>query len=58
MYHQYDNITLIASGMGGGVKDNMVIVDVHEDKSVSFRLIALNGNDIHALGRLEDHSPK
>jgi len=58
MYHQYDNITLIASGMGGGVKDNFVIVDVHEDKSVSFRLIALNGNDIHALGRLEDHSPK
>ncbi|MEE3145126.1 MAG: metallophosphoesterase, partial [Bacteroidota bacterium] len=31
MFHQYDNITLIASGMGGNVRDNFVIIDVYED---------------------------
>ncbi|MBN1415844.1 MAG: metallophosphoesterase [Bacteroidales bacterium] len=55
MYHHYDNITLIASGMGGEVRDNFVIVDVKADKTISFRLIALNGDDINALGRLEDY---
>jgi len=53
MYHSYENITLIASGMGGEERDNMVIIDVKEDKTVDFRLIALNGKDIHALGELE-----
>jgi len=55
MYHQYDNITLIASGMGGEVRDNMIIVDVSEDKTTSFKLIALNGDNINALGKLEDY---
>lgn len=55
MYHRYDNITLIASGMGGGIRDNFIIVDVHEDSSVSFRLIALNGANVNALGELEDY---
>jgi len=55
MYHQYDNMTLIASGMGGEVRDNIIIVDVFEDKTTSFRLIALNEEDINALGKLEDY---
>ncbi len=55
MYHNYNNITLIASGMGKGTHDNFVIVDVKEDKTVSFRLIAINGDDINALGRLTDY---
>jgi hypothetical protein len=55
MYYKYDSITLIASGMGGEVRDNFVIADVHSDKTVSFRLIALNGDDINALGKLEDY---
>jgi hypothetical protein len=54
MYYRYDSITLIASGMGGEVRDNFVIVDVYSDKSVAFRLIALNGDDMNALGKLED----
>jgi hypothetical protein len=54
MYDHYNNVSFIASGMGGGVRDNFVIVDVHEDKTVSYRLIALNGEDINALGKLED----
>jgi len=55
MYHKYDNITLIASGMGGGQRDNIVIINVYSDKSISYELIALNGKDIHALGKLEDY---
>ncbi len=55
MYHQYENIKLIASGMGGNVRDNIIIIDVHEDASVSYRLIALNDPDINALGDLLDY---
>lgn len=55
MYHNYNNITLIASGMGGWQRDNIIFIDVAKDKTVSFRLIALNGTDINALGRLEDY---
>ena len=55
MYHQYENITLIASGMGGNVRDNFIIIDVHEDASVSYRLIALNASNDFALGDLLDY---
>tara|TARA_B100001059_G_C17789377_1_gene559157 strand:- start:123 stop:1016 length:894 start_codon:yes stop_codon:yes gene_type:complete len=55
MYHSYDNITFIASGMGGESRDNIVFVDVLDDKTVSFRLIALNGDDMSSLGKLEDY---
>ena len=55
MYHSYDNITFIASGMGGESRDNIVFVDVKEDKSLSFRLISLNGDNITSLGKLEDY---
>jgi len=54
MYYHYDNIHFIGSGMGGNVRDNFIIVDIKEDKSVEFRLIAINGDDINALGNLED----
>lgn len=54
-YHNYDNITFIASGMGGGVRDNFVIVDVYNDGSVEFRFIHLNGDNINSLGKLEDY---
>lgn len=55
IYHHYNNITLIASGMGGEVRDNFVIIDVYADKTVNFRLISLNNEDIHALGDLTDY---
>lgn len=55
MYHHYDNVTLIASGMGGNVRDNFIIIDVHEDASVSYRLIALNASNDSALGDLLDY---
>lgn len=53
MYHQFENITLIASGMGSGVRDNLIITDVYPD-SVHYNLVALNGDDIHAMGELSD----
>jgi len=53
MYDSYDNITLIASGMGGGVRDNIIITDVYPD-SVHYNLVAINGDDPNALGELTD----
>jgi hypothetical protein len=55
MYHHYDNISFIASGMGNGVNDNFVIVDVWSNKSVTYRLISLNTAEIDALGELTDY---
>ena len=54
-YHCYDNVRFIASGMGGGVRDNFIITDVSESGQVRFRLVALNGDDINGLGELTDH---
>lgn len=54
-YHSYDNVTFIGTGMGGGVRDNLIIVDVFNDGSVEFRLIHLNGTDVNSLGKLEDY---
>jgi hypothetical protein len=55
MYYQYDNITYIGSGMGNYKEDNMVIVEVLPDKTLRYRLIALNGDDVNALGELTDY---
>jgi len=55
MYHSFDNITLIAGGMGGGIRDNIVITEVYED-SVYHNLVAINGTDPKALGELASHS--
>jgi hypothetical protein len=41
--------------MGEGVGDNFVIVDVDENGEVSFEMIALNVDDIHAMGNIEDY---
>ncbi len=54
MYHKKDNITFIASGMGGRKQDNFVVVNINKNNTVSFQLVALNGGDTNALGKLED----
>ncbi len=54
MYHNYSNITLIGSGMGAGVSDNFVIVEIN-DNNVDFKLIALNDENINSLGSLTDY---
>lgn len=48
-----ENISYITTGMGGGVHDNFIIVDINTDNSVSYRLIHLNGADINGLGSLD-----
>jgi hypothetical protein len=55
MYHKDNNITFIASGMGGRIQDNFILVNVNKYDSVNFQLVALNGDEINALGKLEDH---
>lgn len=55
MYHKNGNVTLIASGMGGRMEDNFILVDIQKDKTVHFQLIALNGDNQNALGKLEDY---
>lgn len=54
MYDTDENITLLASGMGGGLEDNIIITDVYKD-SVHHNVIALNGNDPHVFGNLKDY---
>lgn len=55
LYHAYDNIHCIASGMGGGERDNFVLAKVHDDKSVTLQVMALNNDDPYSLGRVEEH---
>ncbi|SDR75119.1 Calcineurin-like phosphoesterase [Formosa sp. Hel1_31_208] len=55
-YFTEGNITYITSGMGGGIRDNFVIVDIHNNGEVTFRLIHLNGEDKFGLGNLEDYN--
>ncbi|MCG8575894.1 MAG: metallophosphoesterase [Flavobacteriales bacterium] len=52
-HDEQDNLTFIASGMGGGVKDNYIIADVYTNKEVKFRLISLNPTV--KIGKLEDY---
>ena len=55
MYHHFNNITLIGSGMGGGIRDNIVVTDVYND-SVHYNLVAINGSDPNALGYIYSFS--
>lgn len=56
-YHYYEvgNLHFIASGMGGGKRDNFIIVVVEDSKKVIFRLISLSSANINALGKLKDY---
>jgi hypothetical protein len=56
MYDKYENITFIASGMGEGIGDNFIIVDVMTDNTLQYRLISLNCEDINCLGKLEEYT--
>lgn len=54
MYYSYDNIKLIASGMGEGIGDNFLIINIDEFKNVDIDILALQGN-INSLGHIEDY---
>ena len=51
--HKKENITYITTGMGGGTRDNFIILDIYKDNSVKYRLVHLNGEDIKGLGELK-----
>ncbi len=53
-YHKIKNISFIASGMGGGKRDNFIIVKVIKNK-VYFDLISLNTKNKNALGKLKNY---
>jgi len=55
MYDSYDNISLVASGMGEGVGDNFIIANIFEDKSISYDLICLNDTVLNCFGELKDY---
>lgn len=54
-YDSYDNITLIATGMGDPDGENFVVVNVEANKSVNYDLICLSSADMNCLGKLTDY---
>lgn len=56
MYYQYDNISFIASGMGVGKGDNIIIVNVEPGK-VAYDLICLD-DTLNCMGNLTDYRVK
>lgn len=55
MYHQQDNITYIASGMGGKIIDNFILIDVEEDHSVGFRHYSFSKDGVELLPDLTSY---
>jgi hypothetical protein len=55
MYDLYDNISFVGSGMGEGIGDNFVIINVKTDKTIDYDLICLN-DSINCLGELTDYA--
>lgn len=53
-YYHYNNIHLVASGMGYEVDDNYLVVDVYENDSVKINLVALQGEP-DKLGDILDY---
>jgi len=53
MYDSYENITLICTGMGNGYDDNFVVININENKDISYDLICLDSADLDCLGTLE-----
>lgn len=55
-YGEYENLTFITSGMGGGARDNLVVVEVDSSGKVRLRLVALSADDPDSMGKLEDYN--
>ncbi|WP_319592070.1 metallophosphoesterase [uncultured Draconibacterium sp.] len=55
MYDKYDNISLVASGMGEGDGDNFVIINIHSDKSVTYDLVCMSDSTLNCFGDLTDY---
>lgn len=55
MYDNYDNISLIATGMGKNTDDNFIVINVDTNKNISYDFICLNEEELFCLGNLEDY---
>ena len=55
MYDHYDNISLVATGMGDGDGDNFIVISVSSDKKITYDLICLDTIDLECFGELIDY---
>jgi len=55
MYYSYDNITLVASGMGGRKKDNIIITEVDTDGELQFKLLKIDEGIPVELANLQEY---
>ena len=55
MYYSYDNITLVASGMGGRKKDNIIITEVDADGELQFKLLKIDEGIPVELANLQEY---
>jgi len=56
---RYKNINFVASGMGDGTDDNIVITNIHKDKSVEFLVVRFTKEGSVSIGPLwETHNKK
>ncbi len=54
-YHTYDNITLIASGMGNYSDiENFIVTNISNDNNISFDIICLNSDSILCCNNIAD----
>ena len=53
-YDEYNNITLVATGMGGNIQENYLVVNVESNKAINYDLICLS-SDSNCLGDLRSH---
>ena len=55
VFHREGQITYLASGMGGGVRDHFLKFNIEADQLVKIEIIALNGDNPDALGEIDDY---
>lgn len=55
MYDLYDNISFIGSGMGEGIGDNFIVINVDSNKTINYDLICLNDSILNCFGELTDY---
>ena len=54
-FDRFNNIKLIASGMGDQNGENIIVVNVDSNKSVNYDLICLSDTNLSCLGELTDY---
>jgi len=55
VYDNYDNITIVGSGMGEEDGDNFVVLNINDDKTVSYDLICLSDSTLDCFGDITDY---